>query len=291
LNTTGSNNTASGFQALFYNTTGYSNTASGMNTLFFNNTGFFNTASGVSALQGNTTGSYNTAAGYAALLNSNGSSNAAFGSNVLAGNTTGTGNVAVGDGSMYLNTTGGTNTAVGQFALKNSVSGSGNIAIGYSSGTNLSTGRDNIYIGNKDGTASESNTIRIGTVGTHSATYIAGALYNPSDRNLKENFASVNAQEVLTKVASLPLQVWNYKQDNPNTRHIGPMAQDFAAAFSVGADDKHIATVDESGVALAAIKGLYQQLLAEKQGNNAKAKKISNLERELATIKAKLGLK
>jgi hypothetical protein len=42
-------------------------------------------------------------------------------------------------------------------------------------------------------------------------------------------------------------------------RHIGPMAQDFYAAFQVGADDTHITTIDENGVALAAIKGLYQQ--------------------------------
>ena len=98
-------------------------------------------------------------------------------------------------------------------------------------------------------------------------------------------------QEVLAKVANLPLQLWNYKQDNPNTRHIGPMAQDFAAAFSVGADDKHIATVDESGVALAAIKGLYEKLLAAEKNSHAKDKKISQLERELAAIKAKLGMK
>jgi hypothetical protein len=289
-------NTAVGSQALFSNqptgtTNAVFNTAVGGKALYSNTTGTYNTANGASALQNNNIGNWNTAVGYSALLNnSNGSSNSAFGSNVLAGNTSGTGNVAVGDGSMYVNATGNNNTALGQFALKNSVSGSSNIAIGYSSGTNLSTGNNNIDIGNT-GSPADTGIIRIGTAGTHSATYIAGALYNPSDRNLKENFASVNAQEVLIKVASLPLQVWNYKQDNPNTRHIGPMAQDFSAAFSVGADDKHIATVDESGVALAAIKGLYQQLLAEKQGNKAKAKKISNLERELATIKAKLGLK
>ncbi len=38
------------------------------------------------------------------------------------------------------------------------------------------------------------------------------------------------------------------------------MAQDFYAAFGLGADDKHIAVVDESGVALAAIQGLNQKL-------------------------------
>ncbi len=42
-------------------------------------------------------------------------------------------------------------------------------------------------------------------------------------------------------------------------RHVGPMAQDFYAAFGLGLDDKHITTIDEGGVALAAIQGLYRQ--------------------------------
>ena len=47
------------------------------------------------------------------------------------------------------------------------------------------------------------------------------------------------------------------------TPHMGPMAQDFHAAFGLGTDDKHIATVDADGVALAAIQGLNQKLTDE----------------------------
>lgn len=43
------------------------------------------------------------------------------------------------------------------------------------------------------------------------------------------------------------------------TRHIGPMVQDFRAAFQLGADDKHIDLIDANGVTMAAIQGLYQQ--------------------------------
>ena len=43
-------------------------------------------------------------------------------------------------------------------------------------------------------------------------------------------------------------------------KHIGPVAQDFYAAFNLGEDDKHISTVDASGVALAAIQSLDQQV-------------------------------
>ena len=92
---------------------------------------------------------------------------------------------------------------------------------------------------------------------TTSGTIDAVAFNTTSDRNAKENFSSIDAREILEKVTALPLSKWNYKQDK-DTRHIGPMAQDFKAAFDVGSDDRHIATVDEEGVALAAIQGLNE---------------------------------
>jgi hypothetical protein len=82
-----------------------------------------------------------------------------------------------------------------------------------------------------------------------------------SDRNLKENFTALDGGAVLAKVAALPMTEWNYKIDSKNVQHIGPMAQDFHAAFGLdGTDDKHISVVDEGGVALAAIQGLNQKL-------------------------------
>jgi len=80
----------------------------------------------------------------------------------------------------------------------------------------------------------------------------------PSDRNIKTDFQTVDAQEILARVAALPITEWSYKAD-AGTRHIGPMAQDFKAAFKVGGDDKSIAIVDASGIALAAIKGLSEK--------------------------------
>ncbi len=115
--------------------------------------------------------------------------------------------------------------------------------------------------------------------------YVNGALVSTSDRNAKENFAPVDAQAVLEKVAALPLSRWNYKQD-PSQQHLGPMAQDFHAAFGVGPDDKHIATVDADGVALAAIQGLNQKLSEELKRRDAEN---AELRRELNTIKTLLG--
>jgi hypothetical protein len=41
---------------------------------------------------------------------------------------------------------------------------------------------------------------------------------------------------------------------------VGPVTQDFYAAFNIGSNERHIAPIDEGGVALAAIKGLNQKL-------------------------------
>jgi hypothetical protein len=84
-----------------------------------------------------------------------------------------------------------------------------------------------------------------------------GTWTNASGREVKENFAVVEPREVLERVAELPLRSWNYKAEKGRIRHIGPVAEDFHALFGVGADDKHIATIDADGVALAAIQGLY----------------------------------
>jgi hypothetical protein len=87
----------------------------------------------------------------------------------------------------------------------------------------------------------------------------SGTVNGTSDRNAKEKFAAISSRAVLEKVAALPISEWNFRNESA-IRHIGPMAQDFYAAFNVGMDDKHIATVDADGVALAAIQGLNQKV-------------------------------
>ena len=84
-----------------------------------------------------------------------------------------------------------------------------------------------------------------------------------SDRNVKANFAAVDGQDVLAQLASVPIETWNLKSQDKSIRHIGPMAQDFYAAFAVGEDDTHITTSDADGVALAAIQALYDIVLEQ----------------------------
>ena len=88
---------------------------------------------------------------------------------------------------------------------------------------------------------------------------IAGTLTENSDVHRKTNINPVDPAEVLARVAELPISTWAYKEDE-KTLHLGPMAQDFFRQFGLGASDRTIATIDTSGVALAAIQGLKQEL-------------------------------
>ena len=97
-----------------------------------------------------------------------------------------------------------------------------------------------------------------------------------SDRNAKEQFKPINSREVLEKVARLPISEWQYKTQ-AGARHIGPMAQDFREAFTLGHDEKHISTVDEGGVALAAIQGLNEKLEEKTQEVDALKKNVAAL--------------
>jgi hypothetical protein len=173
LNTIGAENTAVGTNAMANNDTGTFNTAVGAFALLSNTSGGGNTANGYDALSNNTTGSFDTANGANALLtNTTGSFNAANGFNALVANMTGNYNTANGYGALFISATGNGNTANGWEALFNTT-GDNNIALGAGAGTNLTTGNNNIDIFDS-GVAGESNTIRVGTQGTQSATYIAG---------------------------------------------------------------------------------------------------------------------
>jgi hypothetical protein len=122
---------------------------------------------------------------------------------------------------------------------------------------------------------------------------VNGAFVSASDRNVKEDFQPVNSTRVLEKVLALPLQEWVYKADEQKSRHLGPMAQDFKAAFGLGVDDKTIATVDADGVALAAIQGLNQKLAEElkrRDAENAELKqRLDALEKLLQRVSEEQG--
>jgi len=92
----------------------------------------------------------------------------------------------------------------------------------------------------------------------------AGQSFNASDRNVKENFTDINDLEMLGKVVNLPVTRWNFKGADATIQYVGPMAQDFHAAFHLGGPDETVIhATNAQGVALSAIKGLNAKLESE----------------------------
>lgn len=83
------------------------------------------------------------------------------------------------------------------------------------------------------------------------------------------------ANEILERLAELPISVWTYGFDHESVRHLGPMAQDFARAFGLGDDDRRIDLVDANGVTMAAVQALYRRVV--------------DLEAEVAELRAAAG--
>jgi hypothetical protein len=224
---------------------GYGNVASGYESVVAG--GEYNGASGVISFVGGGYG--NLASGYAATV-PGGYANLAGGQYSLAA---GAGAVATNDGAFVWADASGTNAV-------------------------RSTAANQLTARCAGGVRFFSNPA--GTVGLQLAPG-ANAWSPASDRNVKQNFKPVDPRAVLEKLVATPVTEWNLISQDPAIRHIGPMAQDFKAAFEVGEDDRHISTTDADGVAFAAIQGL-NAVVKEKEA------RIVELERRLSLLESKI---
>lgn len=113
-----------------------------------------------------------------------------------------------------------------------------------------------------------------------------GTLYT-SSRALKDEIAPVDSALILEKIAALPISEWSYKKDEGKVRHIGPMSEDFNAAFGMkGSSDDRISSIDMSGITLAAVKEL-NEVMNEKNREIAILKdRLANLENMLSKLVA-----
>ncbi len=141
-------------------------------------------------------------------------------------------------------------------------------------GNIAATGPVNIHGTVNIGASGTGTTVTIGTTGT---TTVNGTFVNASDRNIKEDVSPVNQQEILDRLVELPVQSWRYIGAD-SRRHVGPMAQDFHAAFddtlSLHSNDKTIAQLDVGGVTIAAIQALNE--------------KVEKKDAEIATLRERL---
>lgn len=88
-----------------------------------------------------------------------------------------------------------------------------------------------------------------------------------------EDGNGVNGFALLKALENLPTSTWRYDWEDPQIRHLGPMAQDWYETFGLGNDNTTIAPVDVAGVLITAIQALTQ--------------KIHSLEQEVSHLKRK----
>lgn len=135
---------------------------------------------------------------------------------------------------------------------------------------NLDSGANRLFVGGgSGGPATLSN---------------GGTWTNASSRLVKHAFEAIDSEAVLDRLLTLDISRWKYRGSGEGS-HIGPMAEDFHAAFATGNSDRQIATVDADGVALAAIQGLHarqQRELSELKAENA------DLQARLAALSARV---
>lgn len=113
---------------------------------------------------------------------------------------------------------------------------------------------------------------------------IQGTLTEGSSREIKGNFAPVSKKEVLEKLTLLPISYWSYERTPKDQRHLGPVAEDFYAAFELGLDEKHISPKDLAGVALVAIQALSEKNGTLQEENLELEERVTRLERLIENL-------
>lgn len=76
----------------------------------------------------------------------------------------------------------------------------------------------------------------------------------------------LSQREMLERVVQLPVSSWSYLWDDGEIRHVGPMAQDFNAAFGFEDDGGRIDLIRAQAVALAAIQALHELVTEHADG-------------------------
>lgn len=109
-----------------------------------------------------------------------------------------------------------------------------------------------------------------------------------SDRNRKENFLFVDGEDVLARLRTVPVSTWNYLSQDRAIRHMGPVAQDFHAAFGLGESDVMINSLDIDGVNLAAVQAVAARTDALRQDVQALQADNAALRRENDELRARL---
>ncbi len=111
-------------------------------------------------------------------------------------------------------------------------------------------------------------------------------LVETSGRQFKENVVPLESGQILRQLEELSLSSWNYKVDPDRVRHLGPMAEDFYAAFGLGRDDQHLSPRDLAAVALAAVQGVNEVVQGVNEVVQERDTQIAGIEQRIAELEA-----
>lgn len=109
-----------------------------------------------------------------------------------------------------------------------------------------------------------------------------------SDRSRKRDFGTVEGEDVLARIRAVPVSSWRYIDEEGAVRHIGPMAQDWHAAFGLSADTTTINMSDLDGVNLAAAQALERRTADLRTQLADRDARIESLESRVARLETLL---
>jgi trimeric autotransporter adhesin len=290
---TGLNSTAMGYNTTASNgystAMGYGTTASGEYSTAM---GYYTTASSYHSFAlgyaSTSSGEYSMALGYYAEASQVMSTaigyyaKANYGSVAIGNYATASGQIST---ALGWNTTasGNRSSAMGTYVSTNNHPGSFIIGDNSSGTVTVSSSNDNQFMAAFAG-GYRLLTDRTSTVGVYMNGGASGWT-SISDRNKKENFRHIDGEELLSKIRTMPITEWNYKNSDPSIKYIGPVAQDFHAAFHLGGPDSlGINTICIDGVNMAAIQALEKRT-AELQAKTAELEAVKS---EFADLKARV---
>jgi hypothetical protein len=201
--------------------------------------------------------------------------------------------VAIGE---FVTASGEYSTAIGRSASTNGKLGAFVFGDASSGATSVNALTDNHFVvragrfwfgNNSDVTATVGRYIETSTGAFLSS---GGTWTNSSDSTKKTEFQEIDGDSVLAKLASMPVRTWRYRAEDSTVRHMGPTAQEFRAAFSLGDSDKAIATVDADGVSLAASQALVKRTDRLTRENDALRQANGQLRSELRALEERTAL-
>ena len=248
--------------------------------------GGYNSASGGYATIGG--GSGNTASNYAATIGGGDSNTAGYSATVGGGYlNTATGLYSIIPGGISNTAPGDNSFAAGTNANANST---GCFVWGDSTLAELTCSTNNRWLARASG-----GVYFYTNAASSSGMYLAasGSAWNTvSNRDLKENFSTLDKELLLTNLAQYPISAWNYKAQDETVVHVGMMADEFnsliAGLGGEGAD--YINSMDAVGVALAAAQGLYAENQELKAENASQQEQIDDLEARLSALENNAGV-